>query len=88
MLKLVTKRCKGCGICVNFCPKKVLEVTEVGKCAIIKDKEKDCIQCGQCEMRCPDYAILWKSKGVRCYVQSITVARQPGSSRRRHRGRR
>ena len=53
MLKLVTKRCKGCGICVNFCPKKVLEVTEVGKCAIIKDKEKDCIQCGQCEMRCP-----------------------------------
>ena len=58
MLKLVTKRCKGCGICVNFCPKKVLEVTEVGKCAIIKDKEKDCIQCGQCEMRCPDYAIF------------------------------
>ena len=37
MLKLVTKRCKGCGICVNFCPKKV---------------------CGQCEMRCPDYAIF------------------------------
>ena len=51
MLKLVTKRCKGCGICVNFCPKKVLEVTEVGKCAIIKE-------CGQCEMRCPDYAIF------------------------------
>jgi len=40
MLKLVTKRCKGCGICVNFCPKKVLEVTEVGKCAIIKDKDR------------------------------------------------
>ena len=58
MLKLVTKRCKGCGICVNFCPKKVLEVTEIGKCAIIKDKEKDCIKCGQCEMRCPDYAIF------------------------------
>ena len=58
MLKLVTKRCKGCGICVNFCPKKVLEVTEVGKCAIIKDKEKDCIQCGQCEMRCPFTAAI------------------------------
>ena len=39
MLKLVSKRCKGCGICANFCPKKVLEITEVGKCAIIPGKE-------------------------------------------------
>ena len=57
-LKLISKRCKGCGICVNFCPKKVLEVTELEKCAIIPGKENDCIKCGQCEMRCPDYAIF------------------------------
>ena len=58
MLKIVEKRCKGCGICVNFCPKKVLEVTEIEKVAIIEGIEKDCISCGQCEMRCPDYAIF------------------------------
>lgn len=57
-LKLYSNRCKGCGICVNFCPKKVLEVTELEKCAIIEGKEKDCIKCGQCELRCPDYAIF------------------------------
>lgn len=46
--------CKGCGICVAFCPKNVLELKD-GKINI-KDIES-CIQCGQCELRCPDYAI-------------------------------
>ncbi|WP_376769315.1 4Fe-4S dicluster domain-containing protein, partial [Pelorhabdus rhamnosifermentans] len=27
-LKIETKRCKGCGICVTFCPKAVLKVNE------------------------------------------------------------
>lgn len=57
-LKIHTNRCKGCGICVNFCPKKVLVVTELEKVAIVEGKENDCIKCGQCEMRCPDYAIF------------------------------
>jgi len=57
-LKLYSNRCKGCGICVNFCPKKVLEVTELEKVAIVAGKENDCIKCGQCEMRCPDFAIF------------------------------
>ena len=46
--------CKGCGICVAFCPKKVLEIE--GEKVVIKRRD-DCIQCGQCELRCPDYAI-------------------------------
>lgn len=55
-LKVVTNRCKGCGICAYFCPKKVLKVNEIGKVEIVA--EENCIKCGQCEMRCPDYAIL------------------------------
>ena len=57
-LKLITKRCKGCGICTFFCPKKALVITELNKAAITEGKENDCIKCGQCEMRCPDYAIF------------------------------
>ncbi|SHE30865.1 2-oxoglutarate ferredoxin oxidoreductase subunit delta [Tissierella praeacuta DSM 18095] len=46
--------CKGCGICVAFCPKNVLEIKD-GK-VNIKDLDS-CIKCGQCELRCPDFAI-------------------------------
>ncbi|MFW5937135.1 MAG: 4Fe-4S dicluster domain-containing protein [Desulfosalsimonas sp.] len=47
--------CKGCGICVHFCPKQVLELDEQGKaCAV---RPEDCIRCRLCELRCPDLAI-------------------------------
>ena len=52
--------CKGCGICAAFCPKQVLEV--VGEKVRIKD-EAACICCGQCELRCPDYAIYVETTG-------------------------
>ena len=53
-LYVIEEWCKGCNICVSFCPKNVLELKN-GKVAI-KDLDS-CIQCGQCELRCPDYAI-------------------------------
>ncbi len=53
-LNLEKELCKGCGICVAFCPKNVL-VLKKGKAEI--ENLDDCIQCGQCELRCPDYAI-------------------------------
>ena len=49
------KWCKGCGICVDFCPKAVYERDEEGKPRIINiDK---CTGCQLCEYRCPDFAI-------------------------------
>jgi 2-oxoglutarate ferredoxin oxidoreductase subunit delta len=47
--------CKGCAICVAFCPKSVLELDEKDK-AVAKRLE-DCIACRLCELRCPDLAI-------------------------------
>lgn len=55
-LKTNVKNCKGCGICIELCPKKVLELDEIGKIKVAR--EVDCITCGQCELRCPDYAIF------------------------------
>lgn len=48
--------CKGCGICVAFCPKKVLAIGENGKSTMIDPD--NCIKCGMCQMRCPDFAIF------------------------------
>jgi 2-oxoglutarate ferredoxin oxidoreductase subunit delta len=47
--------CKGCGICVRFCPKKVLELDKADKA--IAARREDCICCRLCEFRCPDLAI-------------------------------
>ncbi len=48
-----TNWCKGCGICVAFCPKKAMKL-ENGKSTVDPAK---CIACGMCELYCPDLAI-------------------------------
>ena len=47
--------CKGCGICVKFCPTKVLELDDKDKA--VAARLEDCIACRLCELRCPDLAI-------------------------------
>ena len=47
--------CKGCGICVEFCPTAVLELDETDRAVAVR--LKDCICCKLCENRCPDLAI-------------------------------
>lgn len=47
--------CKGCRICVEFCPKGVLALSEDEKAIVVN--EEACNECGLCELRCPDFAI-------------------------------
>lgn len=46
--------CKGCEICVELCPTKVLTMYNFK--AYVEDLDK-CIVCMMCELRCPDFAI-------------------------------
>lgn len=55
-VKINKNWCKGCGICIAFCPKQVLGFDQDGKVEML-DRE-NCIKCGQCELRCPDMAIF------------------------------
>lgn len=54
--------CKGCGLCVEVCPKKIITLDK-GKMnqkgyhpAALKDLDA-CTSCGQCALICPDIAI-------------------------------
>jgi len=60
ILEIEPTWCKGCGICVAFCPKNALEL--VGERAQLKPGNA-CIACGVCEMHCPDYAIFIREEG-------------------------
>ncbi|HHY69649.1 MAG TPA: 4Fe-4S binding protein [Bacillota bacterium] len=55
-----SKWCKKCGLCVEFCPRQVLEMGEDSP--VVKDASR-CIGCLLCEMHCPDFAIIVKGGG-------------------------
>jgi len=68
---IVEERCKGCGLCIAFCPKKVLvesdRINEKGyhPPELVENPPVDvCINCGFCERICPDFAIFVKEKKV------------------------
>jgi 2-oxoglutarate ferredoxin oxidoreductase subunit delta len=61
-IHLLKDQCKGCGYCIEFCPKKVLEESnEINVRGVhpprIVDENK-CIVCGFCSAVCPDFAIF------------------------------
>jgi 2-oxoglutarate ferredoxin oxidoreductase subunit delta len=47
--------CKSCGICIAFCPKKIITTDRNGK-PVIEDPDQ-CTGCRFCELHCPDFAI-------------------------------
>jgi 2-oxoglutarate ferredoxin oxidoreductase subunit delta len=48
--------CKGCGLCVAFCPRDVLEMSNDGRVHVVAPDR--CIACHWCDTHCPDFAIL------------------------------
>jgi len=55
-------RCKGCGLCVEACPKKILEIAKdvlnaKGYHPARMTEQEKCIACAMCAMMCPDCVI-------------------------------
>ena len=69
-IHLIKDQCKGCGYCIEFCPKKVLEESDEINARGVRPArvahEEDCIMCDFCTAVCPDFAIfvVEKSEGV------------------------
>ena len=53
--------CKGCGLCVSVCPKKLIEYSDVVSAKgyrMVKMKDAGaCIACAACARMCPDSCI-------------------------------
>jgi len=60
---LISNRCKGCNICIRFCPSQVLQESKLQNAKgyhypeIAEGKESACIHCQFCMLVCPEFAI-------------------------------
>ena len=60
---LIPERCKECKICIEFCPKEVLQnSSEINSKGyhypeVIPGMEESCVHCEFCTMVCPEFAI-------------------------------
>ena len=63
------KLCKGCGLCVHFCERNVLRMSERRNAKGYQVAEvanaNQCKPCKLCEMNCPDFAIFVEAKKTR-----------------------
>lgn len=61
-LTINVDNCKGCGLCVDVCPKNVLElspnkINKKGHKPVEAVREESCIACAFCATMCPDCII-------------------------------
>jgi 2-oxoglutarate ferredoxin oxidoreductase subunit delta len=62
MIIIDEEYCKGCSICIDFCPLEVLEVSDNinmrGYYPPVPADEEKCIGCRFCELLCPEFSIM------------------------------
>jgi 2-oxoglutarate ferredoxin oxidoreductase subunit delta len=62
LVHIIEDRCKGCGYCIDFCPKRVLGFSpgfnRKGYHPPLVIKKDDCVNCHFCEIICPEFAIF------------------------------
>jgi len=61
-LSFETELCKGCGLCVDVCPKGILriaqdKINQKGHTPAELTDPEACIGCGSCAIMCPDCVI-------------------------------
>ena len=74
IVHILEDRCKGCGFCIEFCPRQVLQFSKRFNTkgyhppSVVKPDE--CVNCHYCEIICPEFAIY----SVEALTQSAQAA--------------
>ncbi len=73
IIHILQERCKGCGFCIEFCPRRVLVVSDTynskGYHPPVVTDSTGCVSCGLCEFLCPEFAIYREEEMLE--VQSL-----------------
>ena len=60
-VKIDFEKCKGCFLCIEFCPKKCIKqsdkINKAGHRFVLFSDNDKCKSCGFCFLVCPDVAI-------------------------------
>lgn len=81
-VNILEYRCKGCGYCVEFCPKGVLgeseDINEKGYHPPFVKVEGKCVNCDFCETICPEFAIFCtKTEGRSLDAEDVIANPKP-----------
>jgi 2-oxoglutarate ferredoxin oxidoreductase subunit delta len=69
IVHIIEERCKGCGFCIEFCPRNLLVISKrtnskgYHPAEVVNDY--NCTNCGLCALLCPDFAIFVEDGGAR-----------------------
>jgi 2-oxoglutarate ferredoxin oxidoreductase subunit delta len=61
---VIPERCKGCRICIEFCPQEALQESQEINAKgyhypeMAPGKEEACVHCDFCTLICPEFAIF------------------------------
>ncbi len=61
IVHILTERCKGCGYCIEYCPRHILSFSprfnKKGYHPPEALRPEGCVNCHYCEIICPEFAI-------------------------------
>lgn len=84
IVHVIEERCKGCGFCVEFCPRHILitspRTNSKGYHPPEVTNDLNCANCGLCALLCPDFAIYVEDAGAKPPERVVPIHRKEAQS--------